>query len=141
MLLTPSLKLLIFPVQKWIKKAGQKAERKFFRKLLTLKKQGKVKAISIDEAWSFAGKKENEVWIWSVIVEYEDGRTEKLKYYQGIGHIVRRKKGRRVNRNKSLYSKLRSYLACLKRKTKAFSRTLEALERNLYFFSIYHLFE
>jgi len=64
----------------WIKKAGQKAERKFLRKLLTLKKQGKVKAISIDEAWSFAGKKENEVWIWSVIVEYEDGRTEKYLF-------------------------------------------------------------
>ena len=56
-------------VQKWIKKAGQKAERKFLRKLLTLKKQGKVKAISIDETWSLVGKKENEFWIWSVIVE------------------------------------------------------------------------
>ena len=70
-----------FPtVQKWIKKAGQKAERKFLRKLLTLKKEEKVKAISINEVWSFAGKKENEVWIWSVIVEYEKARTEKYLF-------------------------------------------------------------
>ena len=61
---------MIFPfllVQKWIKKADQKAERKFLCKLLTLKKQGKVKAISINEAWS-------------VIVENEDGRTEKYLF-------------------------------------------------------------
>jgi len=74
------LKIPFPTVQKWIKKAGQRAEKKFLRKLLTLKKQGKVKAISIDEAWSFAGKKENEVWIWSVVVEYADGRTEKYLF-------------------------------------------------------------
>ncbi len=67
-----------FPtVQNWIKKADQRVEKKFLRKLLTLKKQGKVKAISINEAWSFAGKKENEVWIWSIVVEYADGKVEK----------------------------------------------------------------
>ena len=75
-----ALKIPFPTVQRWIKKAGQKAERKFLRKLLTLKKQGKVKAISIDEAWSFAGRKENDVWIWSVIVEYEDGKTEKYLF-------------------------------------------------------------
>ena len=40
---------------------GQKAERKFLYKLLTLKKERKVKAISTDEAWFFVGRKENEV--------------------------------------------------------------------------------
>ena len=34
----------------------------------------------MDEAWSFAGRKENEVWIWSVIVEYEEGKTEKYLF-------------------------------------------------------------
>jgi len=58
-LLTPLLKLSIFPsllFKSGLKKVGQKVERKFLRKLLNLKKEGKVKAISIDEAWSFAGK-------------------------------------------------------------------------------------
>jgi len=41
----------------------------------------------------------------------------------------------------SLHLKLRSYLACLGRKTKAFSKTLEAFSRNLYLFSLYHLIE
>jgi hypothetical protein len=50
------------------------------KKLLTLKKQGRVKAISIDEMWTFVGKKENEVWIWSVVVEFKDGRVEKYLF-------------------------------------------------------------
>jgi DNA-binding NarL/FixJ family response regulator len=70
-----------FPtVYKWIKKAGKKAEITFLHKLRALKQRGKVKAISIDEAWSFAGKKENDIWIWSVVVEYFDGRTEKYLF-------------------------------------------------------------
>lgn len=40
----------------------------------------KVKAISIDEMWTFVGKKENEVWIWSVVVEFKDGRVEKYLF-------------------------------------------------------------
>jgi hypothetical protein len=48
--------------------------------LKALKQRDKVRAISIDEAWSFAGKKENDVWIWSVVVEYFDGRTEKYLF-------------------------------------------------------------
>ena len=67
-------------VYKWIKKAGVKAERRFLLKLRALKKAGKVKAISIDEMWSFAGKKENDVWIWSVVVEYSDGKIEKYLF-------------------------------------------------------------
>jgi len=70
--------------------------------------------------------------------------TDGYKVYEVLPrdkHIVRRKKGGRVNKNESLHSKLRSYLACLRRKTKAFSKTIEALQRNLYLFSLYHLFE
>ena len=51
-----------------------------------------------------------------------------IKYCQGIGIIVRKKKGGRVNRKESLHSKLKSYLAYLKRKTKTFSKTLDALQ-------------
>ena len=67
-------------VYKWIKKAGIKAQKKFLLKLRALKKAGKVKAISIDEMWSFAGKKENDIWIWSVVVEYSDGKIEKYLF-------------------------------------------------------------
>ena len=41
----------------WIKRAGQRAQTKYLHKLLTLKKQVKVKAISIDEMWTFVGKR------------------------------------------------------------------------------------
>jgi len=52
-----------------------------------LKRQGKVKAISIDEAWTFEGKKENDIWIWSVIVEYFDGRIEKYLRVRNMRQI------------------------------------------------------
>ena len=30
--------------------------------------------------WTFVGKKENEVWIWSVVVEFRDGRIGKYLF-------------------------------------------------------------
>lgn len=64
----------------WIHKAGEIADKKVKRRLKQLKKQGKVKAISIDEMWSFVGNKENDVWIWSVVVEHYDGSIEKFLF-------------------------------------------------------------
>ena len=63
-----------------LKKTGIKAEKKFLLKPRALKKAGKVKAINIDEMWSFAGKKEKDMWIWSVVVEYSDGKIEKYLF-------------------------------------------------------------
>ena len=51
-------------------------------------------------------------------------------------YIMRGKEVGRVNRNENLHSKLRGYLACLRRRTKVFSKTLDALQQNLYLFSI-----
>ena len=64
----------------WINKAGQRADKKVMRELERLKKQGKVKAISIDEMWSYVGRKGNEVWIWSVVVELSDGSIKKFLF-------------------------------------------------------------
>ena len=64
----------------WINKAGQRADKKVIRELEKLKRQGKVKAISIDEMWSYIGSKENEVWIWRVVVELSDGSIKKFLF-------------------------------------------------------------
>ncbi|RUM28636.1 MAG: hypothetical protein DSY32_04095, partial [Aquifex sp.] len=64
----------------WINKEGQKADKKVMRELERLKRQGKVKTISIDEMWSYVGTKGNEVWIWSVVVELRDGTIKKFLF-------------------------------------------------------------
>jgi len=75
-----SLNIPYTTVYMWIRKAGKLAKKKYLRRLRKLKEQGKVRAISIDEAWSFVGKKGNSVWIWSVVVEYGDGKIEKYLF-------------------------------------------------------------
>jgi len=67
-------------VWRWINKAGQRADKKVMRGLERLKRQGKVKAISIDEMWSYVGRKGNEVWIWSVVVELRDESIRKFLF-------------------------------------------------------------
>ena len=67
-------------VWRWINKAGQKADKKVMMELERLKRLGKVKAISIDEMWSYVGKKRKEVWIWSVVVELKDGSIKKFLF-------------------------------------------------------------
>ena len=64
----------------WIKKEGEKADKKVKRKLEKLRNQGEEKAISIDEMWSYVGKKGNEVWIWSVVVELKDGTIKRFLF-------------------------------------------------------------
>lgn len=75
-----SLEIPYTTVYMWIQRAGRLAKEKYLRKLKKLKEREEVRAISIDEAWSFVGKKENDVWIWSVIVEYSDGKIEKYLF-------------------------------------------------------------
>jgi len=68
------------------------------RGLERLKRQGKVKAISIDEMWSYVGRKGNEVWIWSVVVELRDESIRKflfaedrnlVTFLKDIGEVAR----------------------------------------------------
>jgi len=74
------LQIPYMTVWTWINKEGQKADKKVMRELERLKRQGKVKAISIDEMWSYVGTKGNEVWIWSVVVELRDGTIKKFLF-------------------------------------------------------------
>ena len=62
------------------KQRGTKADKKVKRGLEKLKREGQVKAISIDEMWSYVGTKGNEVWIWSVVVELKDGTIKKFLF-------------------------------------------------------------
>jgi hypothetical protein len=39
----------------------------------------KKRVKKLKHRWSFV-KKENDVWVWSVVVEYFDGRTEKYLF-------------------------------------------------------------
>ena len=57
--ISKALKIPFATVYRWVKQAGEKIEKLYLLKLQALKKQGKVKAISIDEAWTFVGNKEN----------------------------------------------------------------------------------
>ncbi len=59
--------------------------------------------------------------------EYETDGYEVYKKLIKGGHIVR--KGGRVNRNEEFHSVIRSYVASLRRKTKAFMR-------NIYYFKL-----
>ena len=74
------LRIPYMTVWTWINKEGQKADKKVMRELERLKRLGKVKAISIDEMWSYVGTKGNEVWIWSVVVELKDGTIKKFLF-------------------------------------------------------------
>jgi IS1 family transposase len=71
--------------------------------------------------------------------EYETDNYWVYKFLPFNKHRIR--KYGRVNRNESLHSSLRSYLACMRRKTKAFCKTMEALQRNLFLFFAFHLLE
>ena len=54
---------LLLTQQNYIDLAGQRADKRLMRELEKLKRQGKVRAISINEMWSYVGKKGKEVWI------------------------------------------------------------------------------
>ena len=98
-----------------INKAEQRADKRGMIELEKLKRQGKVRAISIDEMWSYVGKK---------------GKRDRHKL---------RKNGR-VNRNEALHSKLKDKLVAFKRRTKAFFRSFHSLRYALALFTCYYLF-
>ncbi len=78
--ISKALNIPYMTVWTWINKAGQRADKKVMRELEKLKRQGKVKAISIDEMWSYVVRRGNEVWIWSVVVELKDGTVKKFLF-------------------------------------------------------------
>lgn len=63
-------------VHNWIKGAGKRAQEKMRRELERLKREGRVKKISIDEMQGYVGNKGQQVWIWTVVVELKDGEKK-----------------------------------------------------------------
>ena len=124
-----------------------------------------AKVISFDEMWTYVNSrrkgKRNSVWIWTAVVEEEDGsrwmdyevgdrgeetflrlykRLPDAKKYRSDDYNVykwlpsrRHKvgKGGEVNRNEGLHSVLRSKLNRLVRKTKGYSKSVEMLSASL----------
>jgi len=105
--------------------------------------------------WTYVGKKENEIWIWTAVFDkdfkfFELGKRDeetfwKLYYqipiakdihtdaYKVYGNLDNRevKKYGYTNWNEGLHSFLRDKLAMLKRKTKAYAKSIRALYRAL----------
>ena len=128
-------------------------------------RKGVAKVISFDEMWTYVGSrrrgKRNSVWIWTAVVEEEDGskwmdyevgdRSEKtfLRLYERLpdakkyrsdeynvyGWLPRNLhkvgKGSEVNRNEGLHSVLRGKLNRLVRSTKGYSKSIEMLTGSL----------
>ncbi len=103
--------------------------------------------------WTYIGKKENEIWIavfdksiktfeigkrdeatiWRFyyqLPEYLEVHTDKYKVYDNLTNRKAIKYGCN-NWNEGLHSFLRSKLAILKRKTKAYAKSFRALYRAL----------
>ena len=124
-----------------------------------------AKVTSFDEMWTYVNSrrkgKRNSVWIWTAVVEEEDGsrwmdyevggRGEEtfLRLYKGLPDAKKYRsdyynvykwlpscrhkvgKGGEVNRNEGLHSVLRSKLNRLVRKTKGYSKSVEMLSASL----------
>jgi len=105
--------------------------------------------------WTYVGKKDNDVWIWTGVFDkntrfFEIGKrdeesfwrfynkipiaeefeTDGYRVYEGLDNRKIRKYGY-TNWNEGLHSFLRSKIAMLKRKTKAYAKSLRALYRAL----------
>jgi IS1 family transposase len=163
-----ALKIPYTTIRRWIINAGKIADKRIKRRIRRLKRRGKVKNISIDEMLGYVGRKNNKVWIWTIIVEIENGEIERYIYvgdrseeildeilmempeaeeYETDGYDVYRKlikgrhivrKGGRVNRNEGFHSVIRSYIASLRRKTKAFMRNIYYLKLVLSLFLLHY---
>lgn len=124
-----------------------------------------AKVISFDEMWTYVGarrgEKRNSMWIWTAVVEEEDGsrwvdyeiggrdeatflrlygRLPEAESYRSDAYGVygwlprsRHKvgKGSEVNRNEGLHSVLRGKLNRLVRRTKGYSKSVEMLSGSL----------
>ncbi len=103
--------------------------------------------------WTYVGKKENEIWIWTAVFDrkiktfeigkrdeetfwrfyfqlpqYSEVHTDKYRIYENLASRKAKKFGCN-NWNEGLHSFLRSKLAMLKRKTKAYAKSVRALYR------------
>ena len=109
----------------------------------------------IDEMWTYVGKKVNDIWIWTAVFDketklFEMGKRDEdtfwkfyyqiplVKEFQTDGYRVYQNLPRRkvkkygyTNLNEGLHSFLRSKLAMLKRKTKAYAKSIRTLYRAL----------
>ena len=105
--------------------------------------------------WTYVGSKENDIWIWTAVFDkdfkfFEIGKrdedtfwkfyyqipvakeiqTDGYRIYENLGNRKVKKYGY-TNWNEGLHSFLRSKLAMLKRKTKAYAKSIRALYRAL----------
>ena len=109
----------------------------------------------LDEMWTYIGKRKNAIWIWTAVFDkdfkfFEIGKrdentfwnfyyqiplakeiqTDGYKVYKNLENHKVKKYGY-TNWNEGLHSFLRSKLAMLKRKTKAYAKSFRALYRAL----------
>ncbi|KJR42895.1 insertion element protein [Candidatus Magnetoovum chiemensis] len=117
--------------------------------------------ISLDEMWTYVGArtgdKRNSVWIWTAVfydkVIFEVGKRDEktflnlydklpeAKKYYSDGYEVykswlpeekhRGKKSGKTNRNEGIHSFLRDKLSRLRRKTKAYSKSIDMLTNSI----------
>ena len=105
--------------------------------------------------WTYIGKKENDIWVWTAVFNkefkfFEIGKrdentfwnfyyqipmakeieTDGYRVYENLENRTVKKYGY-TNWNEGLHSFLRSKLAMLKRKTKAYAKSIRALYRAL----------
>ena len=105
--------------------------------------------------WTYVGKKTDDVWIWTAVFDkktklFEIGKRDEdtfwkfyyqiplAKEFQTDGYRIYQNLPRRkvkkygyTNWNEGLHSFLRSKIAMLKRKTKAYAKSIRALYRAL----------
>ena len=133
-------------------------ERERLKKIESRKKRLRdrvFKHAGLDEMWTYVGKRKNDVWIWTAVFDkdlkfFEVGKrdestfwefyyqipmaeriqTDGYKVYENLGNREVNKYGY-TNWNEGLHSFLRSKLAMLKRKTKAYAKSIRALYRAL----------
>lgn len=133
--------------------------------------QNQAKAVSFDEMWTYVGArkepKRNSVWIWTAVIEWEDGsremrfevgkrdeetflrlldqvplsesyHTDCYEVYSWLPRTQhRRGKYGLTNRNEGVHSVLRGRLARLIRRTKAYTKSVAMLRDSLALVSLY----
>ena len=115
----------------------------------------KFNKAGLDEMWTYVGRKNNDIWIWTAVFDksikfFEIGKRDEETFwklynqipipdefqtdaYRVYNGLENRKVGKYgcTNWNEGLHSFLRSKLAMLKRKTKAYAKSIRSLYRAL----------
>ena len=124
-------------------------------------KNKKVKDLAMDEMKSYVSKKQNDFWVWTVVLDknikffkvgkrneesffelesklprYQKVHTDGLSIYQNLRNREVKKFGL-TNWNEGLHSVIRDKLAMFRRKTKAYAKSIRAMERALALLFIY----